>query len=486
MSVARRIARNAGALALSQGAALVFNFLTWAYLARTLEPAQYGVIGFGTAVLAYFTVAVQLGFDAVVTREAARDPARLPALAGQLTALRLLLCAVALAGYVALVFALPRPPVFRATLLVLGLQLVVAATRLNWTFQAVEEMRTVAVRDALVAVLNAAAVFALVRRPEQVVLAAALTAGVPLVGNGWLWMAYRRRFGRLRLLFDRAAWAMLIRTGLPLAATALLIEIYVRLDQVMLEFLYSTETVGLYSAAARLTSLAQLPANVAFGAFFPAIAAVLGSMDLMRERGRMLARVLLPVGLVIAAAGPWLARDAIVFVNGAAYASAGPALGWLLVTSGMIHANMTIGIPLMAWDLQTPYMWTVLAGAVVNVVLNVFLIPPFGMVGAGAATLAAQTTVFVLICRLYRRTTGELPFASVWPALPVAAAASATAALGVWLGGPILVTGPLVLAVAAALAWRLGLLNVSALLAPDLSTPDLPSPGLPSPDVLPP
>ena len=466
MSVARRIAHNASALALSQGAALVFNFLTWAYLARTLEPAQYGIIGFGTAVLAYFAVVVQLGFDAVVIREAARDPARLPALAGQLTALRLVLCAVALAAYVAFVVALPRPPVFRTALLALGLQLVVLATRLNWTFQAVEEMRTVATRDALVAALNVVAVVALVRRPEQVVLAAAVTAGVPLIGNGWLWAAYHRRFGALRLSFDRTAWAALLRPALPLAASAVMIEIYVRLDQVMLEFMYSTETVGLYSAASRLTSLAQLPANVAFGAFFPAVAAVLGRMDLMRERGRMVARSLLPVGLVIAAAGPWLAHDAIVFVNGSAYAPAAPALGWLLVNSGVITVNVAIGIPIMAWDLQKPYMWTILGGAVVNVALNVVLIPPFGMVGASAATLAAQSTVLVLICRLYHRTTGELPFTAVRLSLAVAAAAAGVAAGGVRLGAPILVTGPLVLAVAAGLAWRLGLVDLSSLRTP--------------------
>ncbi len=371
-----------------------------------------------------------------------------------------------------MVLALPRPPVFRAALLALGLQLIVHATRLNWAFQAVEEMRPVAVRDTVVALLNAVAVVVLVRRPEQVVIAAALTAGVPLIGNGWLWAAYRRRFGALRLSFDRAAWMALLRPALPLAASALLIEVYVRLDQVMLEFLYSTETVGLYSSAARVASLAQLPANVAFGAFFPAVAAALGSMETMRERGRMLARVLLPLGLVVAAAGPFLGRDALVFVYGAAYASAGPALGLLLVNAGVIYANMTIGIPLMAWDLQKPYMWAVLAGAVVNIVLNVVLIPPFGMTGAGAATVAAQATVLVLICRLYYRTTGELPVASVPAAFVVAAAAAAVAALGAHFGLPILVSGPLVLGVAAALAWRLGLVDVSALRSAPDEAPD--------------
>lgn len=463
MSVARRIARNAGALALSQGVSLTLNFVTWAYLARTLEPSRFGIIGFGTALVAYFAVLIQLGFDAVAMRESAREPERLPALAGQLTSLRLVLCGIAFAGYAAIVLSLPRPPLYHATLLALGLQLVVVATRLNWAFQAVEQMGTVAIRDTVVAVLNAAAVFALVRRPDQVVLAAALTAGVPLIGNGWLLSAYLKRFGPLHLSIDWAGWGALLRPAIPLAASAFLIEIYVRLDQVMLEFLNSTATVGLYSAAARFSSLSQLPANIAFGAFFPAVASALGRPELMRERGRMLANVLLPVGLAIAAAGPWLARGTLVFAYGEAYGVAAPAFGLLLANAGVVHVNMTVGIPLMAWDRQTPYMWAILTGAVVNVALNVVLIPPFGMVGAAVATLVAQSAVCVACCREYWKITGHLPFGSLVRSAPVALAASATAALGAHLGWPVLVSGPLVVAVSVLGAWRLGLLDVGAL-----------------------
>ena len=476
MSIARRIARNAGTLALSQGVTLTLNFITWAFLARTLAPAQFGIIGFGTALLAYFGVVVQLGFDAVVVRDAARDPSRLPALAGQLTALRLVLCAVALSVYVGVVFALPRPPLYRATLLVLGLQLVVYATRLNWTFQAVERMGTIAIRDTIVAVLNAAVVFALVRRPEQVILAAALTAGVPLVGNAWLWRAYRRAFGPLRLAFDRVAWGALLRPAIPLAASAFLIEIYVRMDQVMLEFLSTTEAVGQYSAAYKFISLTQLPANIAFSAFFPSLAAALGARVLMRERGRMLARAMLPIGLTVAAAGPWLARDTLVFAYGAEYAAAAPAFALLLVNAGIVHVNMAVGTPLMAWNRQTPYMWAILGGAVANVVLNVVLIPPFGMVGAAAATISAEATVCVGLCRLYWRETGDLPFEAILPAGAVAGAASLVAWLGTTLELHVLVSGPLVIAAAAGVAWRLGLVSATVLHRSASTDPDHPSP----------
>lgn len=463
MTAARRIARNAGALAGSQGVTLGLNFVAWAHLARTLAPEGFGVLGFGTALLAYFAVVVQLGFDAVVVREAARDPSRVPELAGSLTALRLLLGAAALVAYAAVVWLLPRPPLVRATLLVQGIGLVVLATRLSWVFQAVETMGTIAVRDAVTAVLNVSAVLLLVRRPDQILLAAALTAAVPLVGNAWLWAAYRRAFGRLRLRVDFAAWAALLRPALPLAASAFLIEIYLRLDQVMLEFLYSTASVGLYSAAVRLIGIAQVPATIAYGAFFPALAAAHGDPERMRTTGRMMARVLLAVGLPIAIAGPWLAGGALTFAFGAPYAAAAPALAVLLVNVGVVYVNMAVGTPLMAWDLQKPYMWAILAGAVANVALNFLLIPPYGLVGAAVATLAAESTVCVGLSGLYFRATGELPLKPVLAALPVAAAAALPAALGAHLGWPLLASVGLSVAAAAGVAWRLGIIDPAAL-----------------------
>lgn len=471
MTTAGRIARNAGALAGSQGVTLALNFVAWAHLARTLAPEGFGVLGFGTAMLAYFAVVVQLGFDAVVVREAARDPSRVPALAGSLTALRLLLCLVALAAYGAVVWALPRPPLVRAALLVQSASLVVLATRLSWVFQAVERMGAIAVRDAVTAALNMVAVVVLVTRPDQIVLAAALTAAVPLAGNVWLWVAYQRAFGRLRLRVDLEAWAALLRPALPLAASAFLIEIYLRMNQVMLEVLYTTAAVGLYSAAVRLIGIAQVPAVVAYGAFFPSLAAAYGDRERMRASGRMLAGVLFAVGLPIAVAGPWLAEDALVFAFGAPYAPAAPALAVLLVNVGVVYVNMAVGTPLMAWDLQTPYMWAVLGGAVTNVALSVVLIPRYGLVGAAVSTLASEAVVCVGLCWLYRRTTGELPLRAAATAVPVAVAAAVPAALGAALGWPLLVAVTVSIAAAGAAAWSLGVVSPSVFRRLSPSTP---------------
>lgn len=461
MTAARRIARNALALAGSHGVTMTLNFVAWAHLAQTLAPEGFGVLGFGTALLAYFSVIVQLGFDAVAVREGARDPARVPELAGTVTALRLLLSLVSILAYAALVWALPRPPEMRLALLVQGVSLVALATRLGWVFQAIEKMEALAARDVATAVLNAAAVLVLVRRPDQIVLAAALTACVPLVGNAWLWVAYHRVFGRLRLRANRAAWMALLRPALPLAASAFLIEIYLRLDQVMLEFLYSTASVGLYSAAVRLVIIAQVPGLIAYGAYFPTLAAAHGDMDRMRASGRTMARVLIAIGLAVAVAGPWLAADALAFAFGDAYTSAAPALAVLLVNVGVVYVNMTVGTPLMAWDLQKPYMWAVLGGALVNVALNVVLIPPYGLVGAAVATLASETTVCLGLCRLYYRATGELPFRSAGHAALVAVAATVPAALGATLGWHILISVGLSGTAAAAAAWRLGIVDLA-------------------------
>jgi O-antigen/teichoic acid export membrane protein len=45
-----------------------------------------------------------------------------------------------------------------------------------------------------------------------------------------------------------------------------------------------------------------------------------------------------------------------------------------------------LGQPLLAWNKQKPYMWCIAAGALTNVVLNILLIPLYGIAGAAAAT----------------------------------------------------------------------------------------------------
>ena len=62
---------------------------------------------------------------------------------------------------------------------------------------------------------------------------------------------------------------------------------------------------------------------------------------------------------------------------------------------------------LVAWRLQTPQMWIMLAGALFNIALNLWAIPRYGMEGAAATTLASTILVLVLAAVALRRSNFE-------------------------------------------------------------------------------
>jgi O-antigen/teichoic acid export membrane protein len=91
----------------------------------------------------------------------------------------------------------------------------------------------------------------------------------------------------------------------------------------------------------------------------------------------------------------------IVLIYGGAYVEAVRPLQILLITSSVIFLNVALVNPLLAWDRQTEYMKIIAVGALANVVMNVLLIPRFGIRGAAVATLLAEISVAGFGIRAY-------------------------------------------------------------------------------------
>ncbi|NNF58367.1 MAG: flippase [Rhodothermaceae bacterium] len=388
-----RISRNLIALTVARGVTTVFTLLLTAYLTRTLEPQAYGILGFGTALLSYFLLFTRLGFDVVGVREVARAPERVIELTGTITGIQFILSVTAYVLYAMVVLLLPKSGLFKLVLLVQGLALFAQAISMEWVYQGVERMGVLAVRSVAIAVLHLAAVLFFVHSPEDVLLAAAAQVGALLLLNGWLVFTLVRNFGRFRLHWNLQAWRALLPSALPIAASTFMIGVFYNLDLVMLGVFRGEAEVGLYTASVRALTAVLIPAIVIAQAFFPALSHVHEQLPLMRERARRFAALMLPVGLPLATATALLAHPLIVLFAGDVYAPAASAFALLMVNAGVVYVNMTLGQPILAWNREKAYMAILGGGALLDVVLNLFLIPRYGIVGAASTTVLAQGMV---------------------------------------------------------------------------------------------
>lgn len=205
-------------------------------------------------------------------------------------------------------------------------------------------------------------------------------------------LAYRRE--QLGLQFDRSLFREMNRFGVPLVPSALAVWVTNFSDRLFLVKLAGAGETGLYSIGVRMASVIVL-LMTAFRTAWPAFAY---SIEDDREARRTYAFVLTYllfvsswIALALGLLAPWLVR---LLTTPAFYDAARVVAPLAFATT--IYAGYVVVLIGVGRSRRTGFNWVVTGtAAVVNVALNLALIPRFGMMGAAVATIAAYGTMFV-------------------------------------------------------------------------------------------
>ncbi|HEX6134065.1 MAG TPA: flippase [Longimicrobiales bacterium] len=394
--------RNFLALASGEAVARVIAFAGTIYIARTLGPEFYGIIGFATAVVLYFSRIADGGMEyfGLGIREIAEDHRRVESTAPDLMTARFVVSAVLVLFLFALGLLLPQPDGSVVALYGLTLLMVGASTR--WIHVGLERTRFVAIARALGEAVMVLLVILLVRGSGDI-------ARVPLaqfVGDALAMLlmfgALTRRGFRLPIRLDLNVAKPFFRRAAPLVASALLGLMIYNCDLILLRFFRDTASVGYYAAGYALISF-MLNLGVSYSQSLMPTFTRLGNA----ERGQLglyhtsLVHVY-AVTLPIAAGGFLLAPQLLDLVFGQSYLSGTTALRILIWTIPLAMFREVALVVLVSGGRQRAVLRLTGWAAALNLVLNLVLIPPFGMIGAAGATLAtelARTTTALVFAR---------------------------------------------------------------------------------------
>ncbi len=464
-----RVARTIGLQLAGRGATILVGLVTLPLLVRTLGPERFGIWTTALAYVGLFSAVTEFGLASAATLKMAAEPEHEAEWLGALAGLR-----TALAGAATLLAALGVPLVLRAEGSARTVGLVLCLTILAQGSAALLSVFQSRLRGGIgfgVALLQSAlwlaAVGALAALGAGLVAFAAGLAVVSGVVAAAQLALVRPAMTAPRIAARRRA-APLLRLALPIGLTGVLSTIYYRLDAVLLYRLDDVREAGAYGAAVRvLDPLVLLPVAV-MSAFFPVASAAWG-----RDQARVRRIVQTCLDLLVALAVPavataWVLADPVVrLLFGADYARTAEVLPILVLAFAAIClANLAAALAPLAG-----ITWRVVGfaavGVVVNVGLNLLLIPEHGGVGAAWATVATEVLTCVLAL------TAGLRVLGLRPALGRAAGALAAGALmaGAMLAtrglglAPALLVGALVYPAALLGSWRTGPRELLALRA---------------------
>jgi O-antigen/teichoic acid export membrane protein len=398
----QKYVKNTGWLLAGKLLSLVVGFI----IARYLGPYAFGDLSFADAFAALFAAVGTLGLDSFIIREIIQHPDKRDEILGTSLVMRLaanaVLIPLAILTYLAFrQLSTNETEVSLALLIALcsSAALFKSFNIIDSYFQSQVASKYVVHVQNVCLVLSTSVKIALIYNHAPVLyFAGALVFDSAILALGLLFIYKRKQLHLNTWTFNWVRAKSLIQQSWPLILTAVMISIYMKIDQVMLKSAGS-KIVGIYSAAARISeSWYFIPVAIVTSVFPAIIHARKTDIERYHKRLQNLYDLLVAISLPVAILVSIFANQIIHILYGNSYQGAGILLSIHIWSGIFVFLGSASSQFLLAEGFTLISFSRTAFGALVNVVLNLWLIPIYGALGASIATLIAyaSSTFFIL------------------------------------------------------------------------------------------
>jgi O-antigen/teichoic acid export membrane protein len=201
--------------------------------------------------------------------------------------------------------------------------------------------------------------------------------------------------------FNRPFWLLILRGSLPYALAIFLMTIYTRTDVVMLERMLpdGDRQAGIYASAYRLLDAVNMLGFLFAGLLWPMFSKILKEKASVTPLLRFSFQLILVASVTVTAAVWFHRTDIMLLLYREATAYSGDVLGYLILSFIAISGVYIYSTLLGANGDVSSMNWTFILAFIINVGLNIWLIPNMKALGAAISTCVTQ--FFVLACVIF-------------------------------------------------------------------------------------
>jgi O-antigen/teichoic acid export membrane protein len=398
---------NTATMLLAQGYGLAVGGVLAVIAARTFSVETFGEYSIALAMIGIFGLLAEAGIGFLAVRRFGEEPTR------EQQVLAVALSAEVLTGTAAVILSFPVALAFGYSASVVGLLAIGAGvifgrgflSPLDALFQARRIWGYAAIVTAgLWTVTLATGLAVLMAGAGPAGLVAASVAGYAVAAVLAVFLVRVKTGVRIQLSMAWRSVLSFVRLAVPVGIVGSIAVVYQRVDVLLISVLDTTEGVAFYSVALTLVQLASVIPSIVGGAFFPVLNQELRTnADQAYRSFNLLARIFVvfgvPVGLVLAFAG----SDLITLLFGEAYEGSSTAVTILAATATLTFFQQLFWYGMLAVYRERSALGVMAGGLVVNVVLNIALIPPYGIEGAAAALLITDVVIIGWLGTLLHR-----------------------------------------------------------------------------------
>ncbi|MBR2861929.1 MAG: flippase [Clostridia bacterium] len=388
---------------------IITPLITTPYISRVLGATNIGIYGYVESICIYFIVMGNLGFPLLGQREIAYNADDLKKRSTKFADVMIgktFFLSISLAAYI--IFSLFFAPDNNIIFLSYALGMVADLVNVGWFFQGLEDFRTTVMRNFIIKIISIISIFVFVRTPDDLLAYSLLINAANLIGNGAIVFSLRKEISLKDYKFDVKRITVLIKPALILAIPYYISQIYTVINKTMLGWIGNDYAqVGFYDQAQKIITFSVAIVTALGAVFMPRIAKEVESNE--KENVQYFLNKGIDVILLISVplfAGLICIGDMMVpWFFGPGYDQVGLLIMTFSPITLFLGMNSFLGNQYLV-SAKREKLLTVMIfiGVVVNVGLNLLLIPLYASMGAVVATVISEICKLAFLIITLRKT----------------------------------------------------------------------------------
>lgn len=379
---------------------ILFPLVTFPYVSRILGPAGTGNVAMGTSLVSYFTMIAMLGVPTYGIRACAKVRDNKIELSRVVQELLIINFGMALLSYIAFfvtIFIVPSFASERELYTVCALATILNVIGVNWLYQGLEQYSYITFISIIFKFIGLVLMFILVQQSDDYILYGFVTV-IAGFGSSIFNFLRLKKFIYINPVGDYN-FKRHFRPIFTFFAMTVATTVYTNLDVVMLGVMKSNVDVGLYNAAVRIKTITVTLVTSLGTVLLPRLSYYFSQKNI----DEFIVLVSKAFSFVILLAVPCClymmicAEPLILLLAGEYFYNAVTPMIVITPTILLIGLSNVTGIQILVPSgNENLVLKSVIVGAIVDLIINLFLIPEMGATGAAIGTLVAELLVLLV------------------------------------------------------------------------------------------
>ena len=409
MSTIKRIAKNAGVTFIGDNLLKILSTILVIFIARYLGDVEYGKFAFALSFTGLFFILMDLGTRILIVREIAQNRKEASKIVANVLMLKFLSSIFVYVLILVSAYGLKynTETIIAIAIAAAGLVFDSLSMTVGSIFQAFERLEIPAIMRTIRIAVRLAVTLPLLISGSNFLTILLVYAAVQFLDFMVSMFICYKRFVALAFDFDKKLILQLLKKSFPFLLSGIFVTVYFRIDITLMSKLAPASLLGIYDSVSRdavigwyssaynlLDAATSIAVAVSASILPVAVVYFHESKEKLLKLYSLSIRFLTYLSIPIAVGTTLLADKIILLLYGSAYANAALALRILVWTLIPLCINYIMGATMIAIHKEKEGMYILFLNAVVNIILNLLLIPKYSLYGAAIATVLTEIFYF--------------------------------------------------------------------------------------------